>query len=90
MYNKVPNTNTLDGKMDTLMKKIGKAVGSVDIHMIRYSFGRKIWAETGDLLLTSQMMRHKSLAQTENYLRRSNTELEEQLTIRKHVKRVSA
>ena len=76
--------------MNALMKKIGMPTNSVKFHQIRYVFGRRIYAKTGNLQLTSWLMRHESKETTEKiYLKRSPTEIEEMLTTRrKQVKRV--
>ena len=72
-------------KLSTLMKKIGMSDKSLNCHQIRYSFGRKFFKQSGgNLSLTSQMMRHRSMAITEGYLRRSNTELNQLLKKRIH------
>jgi hypothetical protein len=51
----------------------------IKCHQIRYVFGRNVYRETKDLVLTSQLMRHRSLAITEGYLKRSSTELNQML-----------
>jgi len=39
----------MNQKLDILMNKIGMPNGSLNLHQIRYSFGRKIYDKTRNL-----------------------------------------
>ena len=43
-YDELPNYDSLNGKLDTLMERIEMPKKSIKCHQIRYLFGRNVYA----------------------------------------------
>ena len=77
-YNSEPSYYVIQTKLNSLAAKIGAPSGSIKPHQLRYLSGRKFYSKSkGDLIMTSQLMRHGSTLMTEQYLKRSSKELQD-------------
>ena len=50
------------------------------MHELRHSAADNLWRETGNVLLAQQLLRHESVATTQDYLRPSRDDLANALT----------
>jgi site-specific recombinase XerD len=57
----------------------GTTSHDIEIHELRHSAADNLWRETGNLLLAQQLLRHESVATTQQYLRPTRDDLDDAL-----------